>query len=186
MFVNFLVGVLWQRTCDICFNNKCMVRRHFIACYCWVCCIYVLLKYCCLGSIPFFVHWAGITKVSVEVILIFTTKIEIKATAHLGMIFQFWILRFFGCDFPILNFTLFWAWFSNFEFYAFLGVIFQFWILRFENLPSTCDGSSRPLLPMTLLLILLRSSVVKSPFHILDLSGELGYGLTGFDDRRKA
>ena len=46
------------------------------------------------------------------------------------------------------------VYFSSFEVYI-------FWT------HSIFDGSWRPLYPMTLLFILLRSSVVKSPFHIL-------------------
>jgi hypothetical protein len=40
----------------------------------------VLLKYCCLDGIPFFVCWAGITKVFFEINLIFTRKTENKVT----------------------------------------------------------------------------------------------------------
>ncbi len=42
------------------------------------------------------------------------------------------------------------------------------WLILFSDcLPSNTGGSLRPLYPMTLLLIFLRSSLDKSPFHIL-------------------
>ncbi len=77
MIVNFLIRFLWYRACDICFDNKCMFWGNFIACYCWMCCFYVLLKYCCVDSIPFFVCWAGITKVSFDINKISQQKLKL-------------------------------------------------------------------------------------------------------------
>ena len=54
----------------------------------------MLLKYCCLDSIPIFVRWAGITKVSFDINLIFAIKTLIKAALYLEVFFQFWMLRF--------------------------------------------------------------------------------------------
>jgi hypothetical protein len=90
MFVIFLVRAFCLRACDVCFVCKCMVWRHFIASHCWVCCLYVLLKYCCLDGILFFVLWTGITKVSFEIKFVFIRKTKNIVTPCWCVKFQFW------------------------------------------------------------------------------------------------